>query len=190
MRHALSSSRYGVRLRPIDLEDAAFVVELRRDAERARFLHPIAPDIEAQKRWLAEYFGRQGDYYFVAERETDGRREGLISVYDIDEEARAGEWGRWIFRPDSRASIAAAVQLFDLAFDTLGLDRLQAHTVVEHKALLRFHDTMGATRTAVLPRHLVLGDTSHNAVEHTLTRDGWHGSRRKLSYMAEIIAAT
>jgi RimJ/RimL family protein N-acetyltransferase len=189
MRHDLSSSRYGVRLRPIDLEDAAFVVALRTNVARARFLHPIPPDIAAQERWLTTYFDRRGDYYFVAERESDHRREGLISVYDLDEKTHAAEWGRWIFRPDSSASIAAAVQLFDLAFHVIGLDRLLARTVAEHEALIRFHDSTGATRTAVFPEYIVLGGVAHDALEHTLTREAWTSARDRLGTMAAIMAA-
>ena len=189
MRHDLSSSRYGIRVRPIELEDAAFVVELRTDVGRARFLHPIPPDVDAQKGWLTAYFNRRGDYYFVAERESDRRREGLISVYDLDPKTRTAEWGRWIFRSDSNASIAAAVQVLDIAFDTLDLDRVLTRTVSKHEALVRFHESTGAKRTAILSDYLTVEGVAHNAIEHTLTSEAWLASRRTLDIMVRMMVA-
>ena len=69
---------HAYRLRPVEAEDAAFILDLRADRERSRYLHRVSNDLEAQRRWLESYFERPGDYYFLIENRETSQREGIV----------------------------------------------------------------------------------------------------------------
>ena len=98
MRHDIVVEGYGFRLRPIQDQDAPFILSLRQDSELGRHLHPTPGGVEGQVAWLQNYYARPGDYYFVIERRTCRTPEGVISIYDIHSGGASGEWGRWILK--------------------------------------------------------------------------------------------
>ena len=57
----------GIRLRPVRLEDAPFIVWLRNLVHAKGRVGDSAEDIDSQERWLHAYFDREGDYYFLVE---------------------------------------------------------------------------------------------------------------------------
>ena len=102
MRHELSLAGAAFGLRPVRDDDAAFIVGLRSDPELGRWLNPTSPNVADQLAWLARYYERTGDYYFVIERLSNGAAEGLIGLYDV--EGGEAEWGRWLLKPGSLAA--------------------------------------------------------------------------------------
>jgi hypothetical protein len=78
VRHDLHLVGHAYRLRPVDEQDADFIVDLRRRA--GRFLNRGATSRADQLMWLTDYFEREGDLYFVVESTVDQRREGLLGL--------------------------------------------------------------------------------------------------------------
>ena len=165
------------RLRPVEMEDAAFILELRADRDRSRYLHRVANDLEAQRRWLGSYFERPGDYYFLIENRGTGEREGTAGIYDLDR--IFAEWGRWIVRAESRAAIESACLIYRVGFEVLGLESLYCRTIVENISAVRFHQSFGLERTRTLPRYFELDGRLLDAVEMRLTRPQWDSIREE-----------
>lgn len=67
MKHNFSAESFGVRLRPVRLEDAAFIVWLRNLDHAVGRVGDSATDAAGQQKWLEAYFAREGDYYFIAD---------------------------------------------------------------------------------------------------------------------------
>ena len=142
MTHNYTLSGYAYRLRPIALEDAQFVVDVRcEDMGRNQYIHAISSSKEAQEAWLEKYFQRPGDYYFVIENRYTGDREGLIAFYD-ELDGRA-EWGRWVIRKSSLAAAESVYLLYRIAFEQAGLRELYCRTVAENTAVVSFHRSIG-----------------------------------------------
>ena len=62
-------SKYNISLRLVDEEDADFIVSLRSDEKKSRFISYTDPNIETQKNWIREYKKRENEgkeYYFIA----------------------------------------------------------------------------------------------------------------------------
>lgn len=188
MKHDLHIRGFAFGLRPITLEDAEFIVELRSDPQRTRFMHPIPLSVEAQRAYLEEYFRREGDYYFVVERHSESYHEGLAAIYNVDMEKRTAEWGRWIMRPGSLAPVESALRIYEAAFDYLHLEEVYGHTITENKVVVSFHDRCGLTRRALLPSYYSIGQMTYDAVEHVLTRQNWPRVRQSLEPIAKIAA--
>ncbi|WP_296943254.1 GNAT family N-acetyltransferase [uncultured Massilia sp.] len=177
---------YGFRLRPITQDDAAFVVELRTALADARYLHPISPDVEPQRQWIAGYEAREGDYYFIVEREKDGYPEGTIGIYD--EQDGQAEWGRWILRRNSLAAPASVALAYRYAFETLGLRRLYCRTVADNKPVVSFHASTGlATSQPRMEKLFRLNGVDYDAVEQEVTAATWPAVAKKLAMHASFI---
>lgn len=189
MRHDLHLAGRVYGLRPVELDDAEFIVALRTsDPERVRSLHPIPPDPEQQRRWLRSYFERQNDYYFVVENRDNRDRHGLVGIYNIDPILRAGEWGRWILRAGSFAAVESALLVYRVAFEYLQLRSIYCITVADNLPVVSFHDSCGLARAAFLPRHFELAGVTYDGVKQVCNAENWPIVRSRLEVQAERIA--
>lgn len=173
MRHQLTLSLSGYRLRPVEYEDAEFICALRSDERLNKYINTSAPDVEKQKEWLSDYYERAGDYYFVVEKLSGGRREGLISLYNFNEIDRSAEWGRWILLPESLAAIESAFLIYSCGFGLLGLDSVYCRTVLKNTSVVSFHDSCGIRKKHLLEEAVLVNNQSCELVEHTVNIKDW-----------------
>jgi RimJ/RimL family protein N-acetyltransferase len=162
------------RLRPVAIEDARFIHELRTDPERSRYIHRGAADLRGQQEWIENYFARPGDYYFLIENRASGEREGTAGIYNIDAEKRCAEWGRWIVRAGSLAALESACLVYRAGFERLGLKAMVCRTILENASAVAFHDSFGVERVRVLPNYFERDGRSMDAVEGRLSRARWN----------------
>ena len=170
MQHNYTLEGNSYILRPVKKSDASFIASLRSDQDLTKFINKVTSNVADQEAWLESYFLRPDDYYFVVERKSDKRQEGLISLYDVDENKGVGEWGRWILRKDSSAAVESAYLIYMFAFETLSLNKTVCRTILENKKVCSFHDSCGLARQRTLPRYL---EDHFDAVEHVLTKPEW-----------------
>lgn len=187
MKHEVAVEGFAFALRPVRMEDAAFIVEVRANGSRSKYLHPISAKVEDQEAYLKNYFERENDYYFVVESVKDGRREGLVGIYDI--ENGTAEWGRWILKEDSLAMIESVFLTYTIAFEHLKLDELRCLTVSDNQAVVSFHDSCGLERRATHKNYSSLADGLYDSIEHALTKEDWERVKIRLENYARRIAA-
>jgi RimJ/RimL family protein N-acetyltransferase len=188
MRHKIIIEGFAYRLRPIGDMDADFIIKLRTDAELIRFLHSTPPSLDSQLNWLAQYYTRPGDWYFVLERRSDSSSEGLISLYDFDAEQFSAEWGRWILRKDSIAAVESAWLIYRCAFDQLCLREVYCRTVAANESVVSFHDSCGITERSLLPNHFNLNGRKLDAVEHRVNHVAWKTIAPRLEHLSQRMA--
>src|SRR6266478_2565042 len=97
MDHSLRTEGFGIRLRPVRMEDAAFLVWLRNLEHARGKVGDTSADVSGQEAWLKKYFAREGDYYFVIETHG-GIPVGAYGLYD--QTGDSAESGRWVIRPE------------------------------------------------------------------------------------------
>lgn len=105
--------QYGLHVRLVCEEDAAFIVRLRTDERLGRYLHSTANDVEKQREWIREYKKREEEgteYYFIFET-ASGNPLGVYRLYNISEQSFTT--GSWIFIPE--APMGAAMIAFIIA---------------------------------------------------------------------------
>src|SRR5262245_50058972 len=102
MQHSVQAEGFGVRLRPVRLDDAAFIVWVRNLDHAKGKVGDSAKDTASQETWLNSYFQRQGDYYFIIET-LAGIPVGAYGIYDVND--GSAESGRWVIRGDVPAAI-------------------------------------------------------------------------------------
>lgn len=163
------------------------IVELRNNA--GPYINRGAATVAEQLDWIERYLTRPGDYYFATERtDDDARVDGLAAIYDVDQSARVGEWGRFVVRQGSNAAVQTALLVYRAAFEVIGLRCLVCRTLVDNAHVLAFHDSCGLVRAAeaVVITH---DDVSSRAIEHRLERERWPAVEAKLAPLARRLAA-
>ncbi len=176
MKHNISKSGYSYSLRPAEIADSDFIVEIRTgDAYRNRHIHALSSEVSQQRDWMRKYYEREGDYYFVVENLFTGRREGLIGIYDVDRDRNIAEWGRWVLLPDSLAATESVDLACKIAFEKLGLDGLYSRTIKDNEPVVSFHDSLGAMNMGTLRDEFEIGGRKLDAVKHVIDRETWKG---------------
>lgn len=183
MQHTLHAEGFGVRLRPVRLEDAAFIVWLRNLQHAKGRLGDSASDTAAQESWLKDYFLREGDYYFIIET-LRGTAVGAYGIYD--RRGASAESGRWIIRSEVPAAIPSAIQAFKIAFDQLGLSELRVKTVSTNRNVLSLNRKFGFRQTRIEPAAQVIGGQPVDLVHFLLEAKDWPRIRESLLPLARL----
>jgi RimJ/RimL family protein N-acetyltransferase len=149
------------------MSDAQFIVSLRTDPVRGRFLSPTSEAISAQEQWLAAYAQNGAQVYFIIE--ADGCRVGTVRLYD----ARANSfcWGSWILTASAPpfAAIESALIIYSFAVDQLGFTAAHFDVRRENEKVWQFHERFGAVRVGATPLDF-LYELSLDAIRKSMHR--------------------
>jgi RimJ/RimL family protein N-acetyltransferase len=178
MRHSISLECVRYRLRPVTLDDAPFIVELRKDPILSRYVHEISTRVEDQISWLEKYFERPDDYYFIVEDADSREPHGTIGIYNFDSR-RSASWGRWILNHGSMAALESVWLICEVGFSRLTLQHLKSQTLTENLPVISFHETFGATRGATLSDYFRIRGEHRTAVEHCIRTSDWTSLRER-----------
>ncbi|MEX1028427.1 MAG: GNAT family protein [Paenibacillaceae bacterium] len=183
MSHTIVVERFGIRLRPITMDDADFIHRLRRSPELSRYIGEIDARLEVHRLWLEQYLQSKDDYYFCIEL-LSGKPIGTISIYHI--KGGKGNWGRWIISPSVPAAPASVWLIMHIAFNILGLSEVYSNTVINNASVVSFHDNCGFVRTGIEQNGLTIRGISYDMVIHSVTRDIWPIIQGKLEKPAAL----
>lgn len=183
MEHSFSSEGFGARLRPVRVEDAAFIVWVRNLEHAKGRLGDSAADIPAQEAWLKTYFARAGDYYFIVET-LGGIPLGTQGIYDVH--GSTGEAGRWIVRPGVPAALPSLILALDMAFGRIALTELKASTVSTNHHVLSLNRKMGYREVGIERGGRVIGGKPVDMVHFVLTPEDWAKARERLLPLAKL----
>jgi RimJ/RimL family protein N-acetyltransferase len=127
-------------------EDAPFVIELRTNSKKNKFLSSIETDIKKQKEWIHAYKKRentQEEFYFIIESKTY-EKLGLVRMYDFISQSFC--WGSWLIKDNApkTTAIESALQIYEFAFYQLNF--LESHFDVRkgNEKVIAFHQRFGA----------------------------------------------
>lgn len=133
-------------LRNATVADARFIVELRTDAKKSRFISPTSSEVTAQERWLGRYADDDSQAYFIVE-DGAGAPLGTIRMYDARDDSFC--FGSWIMREGS--PVACAVEsiliLYQYALLHLGFARSYFAVRKQNRSVWQFMERFGAHRT-------------------------------------------
>jgi RimJ/RimL family protein N-acetyltransferase len=124
--------------------DAEFILSLRTDESKARFLSQVSPDVEAQHRWLSDYEWSVGQAYFIIEHQQEAI--GTVRLYDARQPSFC--WGSWILKQGAprTAALESALMVYALGCDHLRFERSHFDVRKANAKVWAFHERFGATR--------------------------------------------
>jgi RimJ/RimL family protein N-acetyltransferase len=183
MKHELSAEFFGVRLRPVRMDDAAFIVWLRNLDHAVGRVGDSVTDVAGQQEWLKKYFVREGDYYFLAET-LGGIRVGTYGIYHVT--GSVAESGRWIIRPGVPAALPSGFGLAEIAFNRLKLSKLVGTTVATNTSVLSINRKFGWRQTRVETAAQIIGGRAVDLIHFELTPAAWDGAQPRLLPLARL----
>ncbi len=127
-------------------KDAGFILSLRTDEKKSRYLSVTTNDIDAQKTWLANYATAKDQAYFIIE--FNNEPVGTVRLYDAQQESFC--WGSWILK-DGRprqAAMESALMVYAYAVDHLGFKACHFDVRKGNERVWQFHERFGAQRVS------------------------------------------
>jgi len=105
-----------INLRTAEIEDAAFILELRMLEHKNKHLSKVENDLQKQQEWLTTYKLKELDgegYCFVIENKR-GEKLGLVRVYDLQSESFC--WGSWLIKDGApmNTAVESALRVYEL----------------------------------------------------------------------------
>lgn len=131
------------------VDDAAFILSLRIDEKKSRYLSATSGDISAQEAWLESYASSQNQAYFIIEYQNEP--VGTVRLYDSQQDSFC--WGSWILK-DGRplqAAMESALMVYSYAVDDLGFNAAHFDVRKGNESVWKFHERFGARRAAETP---------------------------------------
>ncbi|WDF62903.1 GNAT family N-acetyltransferase [Flavobacterium sp. KACC 22763] len=135
-------NKYNISLRLVEESDADFIVAIRTDISKSRFISQTDSDIEKQKLWICDYKKReksQEEFYFICIDE-DGMSFATYRLYNKKENSI--EIGSFVSKPfyDNPINVIKVdVILKSYVFEELNLDRLEFEVRKENKSVVNYH---------------------------------------------------
>jgi RimJ/RimL family protein N-acetyltransferase len=182
MQHTIHAEGFGVRLRPVRMDDAAFIVWLRNQDYVKGRVGDSASDVAAQEAWLNAYFQRAGDYYFLVET-LGGIPLGTHGLYDIS--TTTAESGRYIIRPEVPAAVPSSILAYDLAFERLNIRELLAKCVSTNHTVHSLNRKFGFKEVGTVRSAQTINGKPVDLVQFLLTAKDWPGARKRLLPLAQ-----
>lgn len=127
------------------IADARFILELRTDSVKSRYLSATSPDLSRQEEWLGGYEKSGSQAYFIIEK-PDGERIGTVRIYDPIEDSFC--WGSWIVKDGSAptCAIESTLMVYDYMLGTLGFARTHLNMRRDNRSVQRYHRRFGAVK--------------------------------------------
>jgi RimJ/RimL family protein N-acetyltransferase len=183
MRHQLQADGFCIKLRPVRMDDAAFIVWLRNLDHTKGKIGDSAKDVTSQLEWLSKYFEREGDYYFIVET-PGGIPIGTHGLYDVS--GTSAEAGRFVMRPEVPAAVATSVLTFDLAFGSMNLTELRTSSVSTNRSLHSYIQKMGFRQVRVESAAQTIGGQPVDILHFVMTAGDWSRRRERFVPLAEL----
>jgi RimJ/RimL family protein N-acetyltransferase len=133
-------------LRIVVIEDAEFLLSLRLDPEKNRYISSVENDLGKQIDWLKSYKEREKrreEYYFIIE-DKSGSPFGCLRLYDFIEKSFC--WGSWILKDDrpSTMAVESALLVYEFAFYSLKFTNCHFDVRKGNEKVIAFHERLGA----------------------------------------------
>lgn len=128
------------------VDDGVFILSLRTDAEKSRYLSAVSGELADQEAWLERYAHLDDQAYFIIEYQ--GTPIGTVRLYDPQGESFC--WGSWILhssRP-SQAAMESALMVYAYAIDHLGFKAAHFEVSKGNERVWQFHERFGAVRVS------------------------------------------
>ena len=133
---------FNISFTDVTLKDAQFILSLRTDTIKNKYLSKTENDIKKQEEWIADYLKKQREAYFII-RDKEHQPIGTVRLYDNIGTSFC--WGSWILVDGCSkfAAIESALMIYNYAI-YLGFDRAHIDVRNDNTSVIKFHENFGA----------------------------------------------
>lgn len=131
--------------RNAEVSDAVFILSLRTDINKSRYLSKVTNQLTDQESWLKAYEHRDNEAYFIIENEV-GESLGTVRLYNSI--SHSFSWGSWIIKDGAPHSVAieSALMVYAYSLDTLGFLTAYFNVDKGNRSVWKFHERFGAVK--------------------------------------------
>ncbi|HDC8697436.1 TPA: GNAT family N-acetyltransferase [Escherichia coli] len=131
-------------LRNANQSDAEFIVKLRTNEKKGRFISSTSSDIDKQREWLRSYGDSDDQAYFIIE-DMNSNKYGTVRMYNSIKHSFC--WGSWVISEDAPTNFAieSALVVYNYA-KTLGFFDSHFEVMKGNCSVIKFHERFGAER--------------------------------------------
>lgn len=137
-----SLERYGLKVRLVSENDADFILSLRSDPSKTKYMITLDNEIESQKKWIQEYKKREKeglDYYLIYSNIED-KPIGLNRISHLDYKERTAKASSWIaIEGLINETFKMSIIQSEIAFNLIGIESTWSDIHKNNKRLIRFY---------------------------------------------------
>jgi len=132
-----------VNLREIIPDDAEFVLSLRCNERKSRFLNKTEYNLEKQIAYIENYLKKDSEWYFIIENKEHNPL-GTVRIYNVKNDQYTG--GSWLMTDNATANevLEGSLLARKYAFEIIGFKKDCFDVRKENKKVIRFHKLCGA----------------------------------------------
>ena len=159
-------------LRPISIEDTEDMHEYTADEETTKFLYHAHKDLDQTKKMIENYFMKEPAGKYAIVLKESNKMIGAIE-FRIHEWNKSGElgftlnrcfWGKGYITEASKV-------VLDLAFNTLGLERVFAESHVQNAASAKVMQRLGMTHEGTMRKNHMIKGTLVDSVYYSILKE-------------------
>lgn len=127
-------------------DDATFILKLRTDSKKSKYISKTSSELVDQQLWLRKYKSDYDQIYFII-LNLQNEKIGTVRLYDVINSSFC--WGSWILKDGVQSSFAIESALLVYHFGlSLGFDRAHFSVNKNNSSVWRFHERFGAIKIA------------------------------------------
>ena len=135
-----------INMRTVDIEDAEFIFNMRRNEYKTKYLSKVTGTVESQKEWIKNYKLKEKEekeFYFIIESKNN-EKLGLVRMYDFQNDSFC--WGSWLIKENApkTTAIESSLQIYEFAFYKLRFERSHFEVQKGNNKVIEFHKRFGA----------------------------------------------
>lgn len=143
-----------INLREAEISDSAFILSLRTDSKKSRFVHKVDDDLQKQMEYMQRYKAQDNEWHFIAE-DKQGKSLGTNRIYPtynklaLDSNLGFYEIGSWIMSNEAGFLQVLESDLLtkQVFFDLYKLDNKNVFSVnPQNINVLNYHLKFGALK--------------------------------------------
>ncbi len=178
-----------VRLRPIREEELELIMNWRMLPEITRYMYtdPVLT-LEGQKAWFERSKNDVNNIHFMIEKA--GQPIGVLNITDIDRVNQRCSWGYYVAVKAERSlplALALEWNVYDYAFDVLGLNKVDGEVFAFNKGVIRMHQMCGSVIEGTKRQHICKNGQFYDVVLLGICKEDWEQLRGKYDYEKMVI---
>ena len=132
-----------VNLREVTVDDAEFILSLRYDPKKSRYINPTEYNIPKQQEYIRNYLKKDDEWYFIFENK-EHKPIGTERIYGV--KGNQFTSGSWLMVDDAELGevIEGGFHVLNYAFNVLGFEKDYFDVRKANKKVVRAHLNSGA----------------------------------------------
>lgn len=156
---------------------------MREDITRGMYTDPVITP-EAQRQWFERVSSDPAQMYWVSTQ--DGKPIGLLSLTAISQTHKSCISNGYIAEDRDFASVIASdYGLLKIAFDVLGMNRVQAEILSNNMRIVKLYEMFGRTTEGVLRQAICKNGQYYDIYVQSILREEWLAG--KMRYRPDVV---